>query len=269
MEGQAFEQYPCDAAVLGESLFVATSSLTGERWTGSLLVNHSPLALPHGLSSLAPLSPSLLAAGGDSPALLLFALHNDAARQSAALAGHSAPIAAVARLADGVVSASADMRSIFWDVKTQTPVQSEFLFSFFFFFFSFSFCLVYDVHEHPITLAASHGDQFASYSSFDRTLHLFSSGSCSSTHSLATPSEATALAFNPAGNALLVGLYSGAVLTYDVRNLSAAASKETPHIAAVRRFAFHKDRIISGEIPLLKMAIVVVFLTLSLLFRSE
>jgi WD40 repeat protein len=105
---------------------------------------------------------------------------------------------------------------------------------------------VFDLHGGAISLTAAHGDAFATFSSFDRQLHVFRAGEERPTHSLTTPSEASALSFSPDGASLLVGLHSGAALTYDLKQFKEPRERCAHHTNAVRRFAFLGNSVISG-----------------------
>ena len=120
-------------------------------------------------------------------------------------------------------------------------------------------CAVYDIHGGAISLTASAGtDLFATFSSFDRQLHVFRAGEPAPVHSLVTPSEASALSFSADGAGLLVGLHSGAVLAYDLRQLREPREKTAPHAAAVRRFAFLGNSVISGLFPSFSFSLVLI-----------
>lgn len=136
MSSTALEQYPCDVVAHNEVLFVGLSSLTGERWSGSLVVKSGAglkeahtLPLEHGVAALAVVGQGddfTVCAGTDAPELQLFACHKGAARLAASLPAHGGPISSVAALAgDRVVSSSQDMRSVVWDVAQRTLTQGE------------------------------------------------------------------------------------------------------------------------------------------------
>jgi WD40 repeat protein len=105
---------------------------------------------------------------------------------------------------------------------------------------------VFDLHGGAISLTAASGDVFATFSGFDRQLHVFKVGEESPIHSLTTPSEASGLSFSPDGSSLLVGLYSGAALTYDLKQFKEPRERCAHHTAALRRFAFLGNSVISG-----------------------
>ncbi len=241
MSEVSLAQYPCDLLSHGETLFVALSTLTGEQWKGSLLVrgkdgsSHS-LDTEHGVAALAASGIGddyAVCAGTDSAELEVFACHKGAVKHAASLPAHSGPISAVATLSgDRVVSSSQDMRSVVWNVKQQALEQ------------------IIDLHGGPISLTAATaaGDAFASYSLFDRQLHVFRVGESEPSHSVVTPSEASAIAFAPGGASLLVGLYDGSVLTYDLKSFVQPRDKAAGvHRGAVRRIIHHGNTVISGE----------------------
>ena len=161
---EGLSQYPCALAVAGEHVYVGLSSLTGEQWNGSVSVfssssssSSSVVSLRHGVSSLAAVDSSLLFAASDGPQLHVLRAHGLALKEEAALAGHHAPVCAVAKCRkDEIVSSSRDMASIVWDAATQSVLQ------------------IVDVHETPLALnAATQEGHFASYSPDDRHLKIF------------------------------------------------------------------------------------------------
>jgi hypothetical protein len=82
------EQYPCALSVVGETLFVGTSALTGEQWSGALLARSavsassaaaaaasSSLMLRHGVAQMAVVSDALLVLATDGPKLETVHVH--------------------------------------------------------------------------------------------------------------------------------------------------------------------------------------------------
>ena len=133
MSSTVLEQYPCDVVARNDVLFVGLSSLTGEKWSGSLLVRSgaasSSLPVEHGVAALAAVGQGddcVLCAATDAPELQLFTCHKAAVRLAASLPGHGGPVSSVAALSgDRVVSSSQDMRSVVWDVTQRTLTQGE------------------------------------------------------------------------------------------------------------------------------------------------
>ena len=241
MSSVSLKHYPDQLVVCKDQLYAALSSMTGEIWSGSLLVlsasgeTRHEVGLDHGATGLVICESGdrkIIAVATDGAKLEIIVETAEGASVEASLAGHDASLTGVASLAGTrAVSVSRDMSARIWDLDAQKAVVHL------------------DVHEGAITSCASDAQEaFATYSQSDRQLHLWNGKDTQKpTQSLVSTSEATSVALSD--SSVYLGLAGGNIQVWDRRNLSELVETlSNGHDNAVRVLAVGQEssQLLSG-----------------------
>jgi WD40 repeat protein len=227
MSSVTLADYPDQLVSFKGQLYAALSTMTGEIWSGSLLVlsekgeTKYQVELDHGATSLCVCESGdrkVVCVATDGAKLEVVVETAEGATLDASLAGHDASLTGVAGLAGArAVSVSRDMSARIWDVGAQKGVAHL------------------DVHEGAITSCASDGEEaFATFSQSDRQLHLWDAQAPQRpAQSCRSASEATSVALS--ASSLYLGLAGGSIEVWDRRQLSEPAQiLQGGHRSAVR-----------------------------------